>query len=469
MDSHNSENDAIENKSSGLFALPAAFIKKIYSGSEQANHSTQEQFTRENELVESEEESEFSEVKKSLLGLINKAQKIFNNNESFDSVRKLAYEITDTSGSNHVLIVLTSVLKNLSDSYIIEDKNKLYELPQEILNKFRFSKNYQQRATEINKKCKKIKTIIDLNISLSEIFGLFYDVYQDTYADKEELENFLFNVVAQISNIGDKLNSDVEEYVYDFRVQGSLNERMSNAVALINKKISSGSDLVSLKNSVKEQLDHLQKIVEEERKIVKAQEEKVKNNVKALANRVNELKVETQELRDKVNREKEHALKDPLTGLYNRQAYNNKLIELLYTNESACNKFFLLIWDIDNFKKFNDRYGHVVGDKVLKAVAEKLKNSLKEDYFLARYGGEEFAMLLTNSSMQESYEFADKVREKVSKITFLVKGEKIMITISCGITISQNQDSSQSIFERADKALYEAKNEGRNRVKCYRK
>jgi diguanylate cyclase len=299
------------------------------------------------------------------------------------------------------------------------------------------------------------------------VYDLFYRVYQEAYADKEELENFLFNIGAQISRIGDKLHTVAEEQVSDLKIQGDLNLKMSNAVSLISKNIISGNDLSSLKNSVKVQLDALQNIVEEERQIVKAQENRVQQSVKVLANRVNELKLEAKELRDKVQREREQAARDPLTGLYNRQAYNEKISELISSKEENRDNLCLLVWDIDHFKKFNDQYGHVVGDKVLSAVAEKLTKTLKSNYFLARYGGEEFVMILPKLCTNDAQEFAEYVRNEISNIMFMVKGKKITITVSCGITRSQVNDSTQSIFERADKALYRAKEEGRNRVEVY--
>ena len=277
----------------------------------------------------------------------------------------------------------------------------------------------------------------------------------------------MFNIGAQISRIGDKLHTVVEEQVSDLKVQGDLNTKMSDAVSLISKNIISGNDLTSLKNTVKEQLDSLQQIVEEERKIVKAQETRVHQSVEVLANRVNELKLETQELRDKVRREKEQALRDPLTGLYNRQAYNDKITKIFTDSRNDNDHPSLLIWDIDHFKKFNDLYGHVVGDKVLKAVADKLNKSLKDNYFLARYGGEEFVMILPGLSAKDSKQYADLVRNDVSNIIFLIKGKKIKITISCGIAKIQENDSVQSIFERADKALYAAKENGRDCVKIF--
>ncbi len=464
MDHQKAEEEVHENKTSGLFSLPAALLKKLYSNPEQSYEHTQDQLS-ESEFVEQNRKQELSEVCKSLLSLISHTKKLFHNDEAFDSVKKLVFEINDPIEENHVLIALTSVIKNLSSEYVVENKDLIFELPLDILKRFKFSNQYRKKSSALQEKCKNVKSVKDLNSSLQAVYELFYSVYQDAYSDKEELENFLFNIGAQISRIGDKLYAVTEEQVSDLKLQSDLNSKMNDTVILISNNIISGNDLSSLKNTVKEQLDSLQNIVEEERKIVKAQEARIQNNVKALANKVNKLKLEAQELRNKVKREKEQALRDPLTGLYNRQAYNDKLVELIEVNDDEKKNLSLLIWDIDHFKKFNDQYGHVVGDKVLKAVAEKLSHALKDEYFLARYGGEEFAMLLPGLTLEDSEEFADQVRNEVSGITFLVKGKQIKITISCGITNLQEGDNAQAMFERADRALYAAKEDGRNRVK----
>ena len=466
MDTQHSDEEVAENKSSGLLSLPAAFIKKLYANSEQlAEHNTAEiELNAESYGDREEDGNGINEVSKSLVRLIDRTQELFQNKSAFGPIKNMANEITDVSGSNHVLISLTSVLKKTSKKYLIEKQELVFELPVIILNKFKFSKDYQKRSKILHDKCKKIQSITDLNVCLQDIYKLFYNVYQDTYSDKEELENFLFNIGAQVSRIGDSLQTVAEEQAHDLKTQDELNLKMNDAVCLINKNIMSGNDLVSLKNTVKVQLDTLQNIVEEERKIVKAQEVRVNKSVKALASRVNELKLEAQELRNKVQREKEQALRDPLTGLYNRQAYNEKISEIISATEEYDNNLTLLIWDIDRFKKFNDHYGHVVGDKALKTVAEKFNTSLKDEFFLARYGGEEFAMLLPGMSLEDSKEYADLIRKEVSNIAFMVKGKKVKITVSCGISTLQANDSAQSIFERADKALYTAKENGRNCV-----
>ncbi len=467
MDTQDSDNDVLENKSSGLLSLPAAFIKKLYTNNDQLLDAQRDQQAIESEVYEDESSEDVSEVSKSLSNLVCSVQELFQNHDAFSSVRNMAQAITDASDSNHVLISLANVLKKVSNKYVIEKQEIVFGLPLEILKKFKFSKNYQDRSTALQEQCKNIQSITDLNACLRAMYELFYSVYQDAYADKEELEKFLFNIGAQISRIGDKLHTVAEEQASDIKIQGDLNLKMNDAVSLISKNIISGNDLASLKETVKVQLDALQSIVEEERQIVKAQETHVNNNVKVLAKRVNELKLETLELRDKVQREKEQALRDPLTGLFNRQAYNDKITEFITSTEEYDSNLSLLIWDIDHFKRFNDIYGHVVGDRVLKAVANKLSKLLKDDYFLARYGGEEFAMLIPELSIEESKMYADHVRNEISNIAFMIKGKKVQITISCGIASIQTNDNAQSIFERADKALYAAKEQGRNRVNIF--
>ena len=460
MSAQNSDSEVIENKSSGLFSLPSVFLKKLYSNYDQAKQE-KENPSASVHKDDVQVEGELSEVSKTLLSLINSTQKLFQNDEAFIAVKDLAYEAYNDEKANQVLLALTSVIRIVNKKFCIEKKEELFQLPSLILKNFKFSKQYQDKSNDLKNKCNNIKSVDELNICFQSAYNLFYSVYQDAYADKEELEKFLFNIGARINSIGDKLHAVAEEQESDIKIQGDLNLKMNDTVRLISNNIFTGSDLASLKNTVKVQLDSLQSIIEEERKIVKTQETRIQNNVKVLANRVHELQKEAQELRDKVQHEREKALKDSLTGINNRQAYNEKALELIQSDDtSTC----LLIWDIDHFKRFNDQYGHAVGDKVLKAVADKMKALLKKDYFLARYGGEEFAMLLPGVSSDDAIQFANGVREEVSKIVFLVKGKKVKITVSCGIASYQYKDSQQTLFERADQALYTAKQEGRDRV-----
>jgi len=122
-----------------------------------------------------------------------------------------------------------------------------------------------------------------------------------------------------------------------------------------------------------------------------------------------------------------------------------------------------VIWDVDHFKKVNDTFGHKAGDKVLRTIARNLAGSIRETDFIARYGGEEFVHLMTGAELENCVAVADKLRGKIEATGFHFREQAVTITVSCGVTQFRDGDSSESWFERADRALYKAKQAGRNR------
>jgi diguanylate cyclase len=123
----------------------------------------------------------------------------------------------------------------------------------------------------------------------------------------------------------------------------------------------------------------------------------------------------------------------------------------------------LLVWDIDLFKNINDTYGHAAGNKTLSIIASLLKKYCRQTDFVSRFGGEEFAMLLSNTDKKSAQILADKIHRIIEKTGFTYGGKRISITISCGIADLEQGDTQEKIFNRADKALYAAKKQGRNR------
>jgi diguanylate cyclase len=122
-----------------------------------------------------------------------------------------------------------------------------------------------------------------------------------------------------------------------------------------------------------------------------------------------------------------------------------------------------LIWDVDNFKAINDQLGHRAGDRVLQTVARCLAQGIRSTDFVARVGGEEFAMIMIGLSIEVSQRIADELRETVQMLRLHFRGTPVKVTLSCGIASLQDQDTPGSVFERADAALYQAKNSGKNR------
>lgn len=153
---------------------------------------------------------------------------------------------------------------------------------------------------------------------------------------------------------------------------------------------------------------------------------------------------------------------DSLTNTYNRRYFIERARNKIFQSQQAA----LLLFDIDHFKEINDEYGHDTGDQVLQGLCQVCKNNLREDDLFARFGGEEFIILLPSTKLGKAQQLAERLREVVSKTPVMTKHGEISVTISIGIsTFSlRNQVPIESLLVQADKAMYLAKNAGRNRV-----
>jgi diguanylate cyclase len=157
---------------------------------------------------------------------------------------------------------------------------------------------------------------------------------------------------------------------------------------------------------------------------------------------------------------------DALTGLANRKKFDISLRMALRQFHESGDKLCLLMLDIDHFKNFNDSFGHQTGDQILRLVAHTLRHGLKGRDLAARYGGEEFGIIMAATSKENAYKVAEQIRSDIAAKELIKRssGENLgRLTISVGIAEAQRGESPRELIERADKALYQAKNTGRNR------
>ncbi|NOQ34987.1 MAG: diguanylate cyclase [Methylococcaceae bacterium] len=161
-----------------------------------------------------------------------------------------------------------------------------------------------------------------------------------------------------------------------------------------------------------------------------------------------------------------HASVDNLTGLFNRGWLNTKFNQLLERCQKNHQPFSYFMIDIDHFKKVNDNYGHLVGDLVLQITAKTLGNTARADDYVVRYGGEEMAILLPNTGVDNALKIAERLRQKVEiNIIEYEPCKTLNITVSIGISTSNNNESDIELIKLADDALYYAKRHGRNQIK----
>jgi len=158
------------------------------------------------------------------------------------------------------------------------------------------------------------------------------------------------------------------------------------------------------------------------------------------------------------------ALKDPLTGICNRAAFDeafDREISLAHRHATALS---LVIFDIDHFKRINDRFGHSCGDKALRAVVERARQCVRNSDILYRYGGEEFVILLRNTDQCGAQLLGERLRSTLARTKIPCHGKAVRLSISAGVASLCDKDDAASLFARADSALYRAKQAGRNRV-----
>ena len=158
------------------------------------------------------------------------------------------------------------------------------------------------------------------------------------------------------------------------------------------------------------------------------------------------------------------ALTDALTGIQNRRYFDDALKEYLIEFRRIEKPIGLMILDLDHFKQINDTYGHHVGDEVLKAVGKCLKDLTRYHDVVARLGGEEFAIIVPNIDGELLQKLAERVRRAISALPITSGNIRLTITTSVGLAIWDRRETAEQFVERADKMLYEAKRQGRNRV-----
>jgi len=251
------------------------------------------------------------------------------------------------------------------------------------------------------------------------------------------------------------------------RVIGEIDDVMSLLTDALGMSASYDASLdgASEKLSAAKTPDQVKGVVES---LLRSTREMRETN-KALEERLMLSKNEISNLQQSLEAIRAESLTDPLTGLGNRKYFDRMIATAVQDALATGEPLSLLMFDIDHFKSFNDSYGHLTGDQVLRLVGMSLKQTIKGQDITARYGGEEFAVVLPNTALRQALTVADHIRRAVMAKELKKKstGEILgRVTISVGVSMLKPGDDPDALIERADACLYAAKRNGRNRVIC---
>ncbi len=298
-----------------------------------------------------------------------------------------------------------------------------------------------------------------------ELFSLIQQYIYNVGADREKITAFVKEIVKRILQIEAGITNTYEQTQTTVESSEEFGSLLNREIGELKNSVNVSDRLEDLKNHVSQTLSSIESALKdktEKDKTVKIISEKNRSDFQAgfskLKKELDHAIRHSKELETKLNQ-------DPLTKAYNRRAYLKCITNEMDRFLRYQNIFSILVIDIDFFKKVNDTYGHAIGDKCLQEITRRAAPVLRKNDMLARYGGEEFVVVMPETPNEGAVIVAEKIRKSIEKIEFIYKTDTIRMTVSIGVSQVRIGDKShETVFERADAALYKAKNEGRNRV-----
>ena len=300
----------------------------------------------------------------------------------------------------------------------------------------------------------------DVLATLTELVG---QRIQRIEGAKQEIEGLLSHMVGKLDEIGQFVAEQHHTQTQSQANSETLNTQLVGEIKAMGETVESSGDLQQIRQQVRRRLDsidrHLQDFRQREASFIAANLARTEQ----MRSRIFELEAEAKRLQTQLQDEQRLSTIDALTRIPNRQAYQKRIEEELHRWRRFKQPTCLAVWDVDHFKRINDTYGHRAGDRVLQVVAECFAGRIRNTDFVARYGGEEFVMILPGTQLTDATQLTEKMRLAIAEIGFHFRGSPVSITVSSGVTALLPEDSAEAAFDRADQALYRAKQTGRNR------
>lgn len=281
---------------------------------------------------------------------------------------------------------------------------------------------------------------------------------------QHEFEVYLQQLNERLESFQSNLQAASDGHADNQSAARQMDTQIREQVDGLQSSMQEAADLDDLKHVLENHLEGLLGTMDQHQKQRDEREQEVAARLKGLAERVAHMEQEAQGYREHLEEQRQKALIDPLTGLPNRAAWSERLDHEIHQWQQHGNTLLLAMLDLDHFKRINDNYGHLAGDKVLKIIATVLRKRLRGTDFIARFGGEEFVLLMPGTVPAVGAKLLESLRAAVEACPFHFKSEPVTITISMGLTAFKPGEHSDLVLKRADQALYRAKHAGRNRV-----
>ncbi|ASM52272.1 hypothetical protein PESP_b0756 [Pseudoalteromonas espejiana DSM 9414] len=335
--------------------------------------------------------------------------------------------------------------------------NKLLELANELV--------LEDESTE---QIKQIKNAITESDNLEELLqaaiNIISVVVKNISKERQSAQSFLVSLNQTLEELHSSIVS-TSQHSKSMGVEfDSLNKRIEGKIKHLNEQTQSATSISSLKELVDNELKSLSQDFIAKEQLERKDREMLITSFDEINERIGSLEGKLSKYKKRLNEQRFKSLLDSLTKLPNRAAFDERYNHEMHLFNVQASDVTLVVIDVDHFKSINDRFGHTAGDITLQVIAKALQKSVRQSDFIARYGGEEFVLLMPGLSLSHAAQPLDKLRKVIKNIPFKFREKEIEITISLGATQFKQGDTPLKAFDRADDALYEAKNTGRDRL-----
>ena len=299
---------------------------------------------------------------------------------------------------------------------------------------------------------------------LQHILAMFDIIVADLRDEKDSARDFLSTLSSTLTSV----QKAVEETLVIHTTSQLANDKVNQKLALqlddMTCIVQEASSLNRVKIDINTKLQLISRSLEEKSLLEQQSQHKLNNKLGDMAAKVSKLEEQSRFFEEKIAEQQQKSMQDALTKLANRAAFDNYFAKAMVRFHHRPFRLALVVIDIDDFKKINDTYGHAAGDRTLQVIATSIVKRVGSDVFVGRYGGEEFVLIYSAMEEDKLMKELNLLKQYIASLPFQFKNTKVNITLSLGATHIKSGDNIHIAFERADKAMYQAKNQGKNQV-----
>lgn len=331
----------------------------------------------------------------------------------------------------------------------------------EFLDKINVSQKYQTKLRKIRAELKENMP----NEQLLDSFLAAFDLLShDLLQQRNSAKVFLSTLSEALTTVQTAVGKTLHVHQKHKQQHQQLNQQLQGQLRELSSGLEQANSLVDIKVDINSKLKAIAATIEQKSHFETEQQGELEHKLIDMQSKVNDLEQQSKNFEQRIKEQHAKSLQDALTKLYNRAAFDEHFAREIVRCQHNRTPLALVVADLDNFKRINDTYGHTAGDKTLQVIANTFKKYLEDISFIARYGGEEFVVIFTDQDKTSLLNALNSLREKVEKLPFKFKNNKVSMTFSAGVTFVKQEDNVHIAFERADTALYQAKANGKNQV-----